>query len=201
MKKLIIKLSLVVALVMPMASCNSEFAQGLLLGGTVALDAISRQMAMQSGNVAAATAPSPVQAALIASSPVPPPPPPMPVVPQAPATFDFNSINFVPMPTGSFDISATAPVNWNLVPMGGFVDNASSDPAPVDPTGKKVWNECSVCKGKKRMVIDTNPAMYGASDYQVRCNECGGYFMKSTGHSHIDCQGCHGEGGYWVTKY
>lgn len=192
MKKNIIKLGLVVTLLLPLISCNSEFGRGLLLGGTMALDAISRQMAAQSG--ALPVAPSPVQAALIASSPVPPPPPP-------PPTFDFNSINFVPMPTGSFDISATAPVNWNLVPMGGFVDNASSDPAPVDPTGKKVWNECSVCKGKKRMVIDTNPAMYGASDYQVRCNECGGYFMKSTGHSHINCQGCHGEGGYWVTKY
>ena len=57
---------------------------------------------------------------------------------------------------------------------------------------------CSLCRGQKRIVKDTYPPLYGAKDYQVKCNECGGYFMRSTGHTHITCPQCHGNG-YFTT--
>lgn len=57
---------------------------------------------------------------------------------------------------------------------------------------------CSLCHGQGRIVKDTYPALYGTEDYQVRCNECGGYFMRSTGHTHITCPQCHGRG-YTIT--
>lgn len=57
---------------------------------------------------------------------------------------------------------------------------------------------CSLCHGKRRIVKDTYPALYGTKDCQVRCNECGGYFLRSTGHTHITCPQCHGKG-YFTT--
>ena len=57
---------------------------------------------------------------------------------------------------------------------------------------------CPLCNGKKRIVKDTYPPLYGMEDYKVRCNECGGYFMRSTGHTHITCPQCHGKG-YFTT--
>lgn len=53
---------------------------------------------------------------------------------------------------------------------------------------------CSLCHGNKRIVRDTWPSLYGTKDYQVKCNECGGYFMRSTGHVHIPCPNCRGKG-------
>lgn len=58
---------------------------------------------------------------------------------------------------------------------------------------------CSLCNGQRRIVKDTYPSLYGQSDYQVKCNECGGYFMRSTGHTHITCPQCHGKG-YFTTN-
>ena len=58
---------------------------------------------------------------------------------------------------------------------------------------------CSLCNGQRRIVKDTYPSLYGQSDYQVKCNECGGYFMRSTGHTHITCPQCHGKG-YFTTE-
>ncbi len=57
---------------------------------------------------------------------------------------------------------------------------------------------CSMCNGKRRIVKDFFQSLYGANDYKVKCNECGGYFMRSTGHTHITCPQCHGKG-YFVT--
>lgn len=57
---------------------------------------------------------------------------------------------------------------------------------------------CSLCHGQKRIVKDTYPALYGTTDYKVKCNECGGYFLRSTGHTHITCPQCHGRG-YFTT--
>ncbi len=57
---------------------------------------------------------------------------------------------------------------------------------------------CNLCKGQRRIVKDTYTSLYGQSDYQVKCNECGGYFMRSTGHTHITCPQCHGRG-YFTT--
>ena len=58
---------------------------------------------------------------------------------------------------------------------------------------------CSLCNGQRRIVKDTYPSLYGQSNYQVKCNECGGYFMRSTGHTHITCPQCHGKG-YFTTE-
>ena len=58
---------------------------------------------------------------------------------------------------------------------------------------------CSLCNGQRRIVKDTYPSLYGQSNYQVKCNECGGYFMRSTGHTHITCPQCHGKG-YFTTN-
>lgn len=57
---------------------------------------------------------------------------------------------------------------------------------------------CSLCRGQKRIVKDTYPALYGTKNYKVRCNECGEYFLRSTGHTHITCPQCHGKG-YFTT--
>ena len=58
---------------------------------------------------------------------------------------------------------------------------------------------CSLCNGQRRIVKDTYLSLYGQSNYQVKCNECGGYFMRSTGHTHITCPQCHGKG-YFTTE-
>lgn len=58
---------------------------------------------------------------------------------------------------------------------------------------KKQRSECPLCHGKRRIVRDSHPPTFG-NDRRVRCNECGGYFMASTGHSHIPCPQCHGKG-------
>ena len=68
-------------------------------------------------------------------------------------------------------------------------------PSRTQPTK----HTCSLCNGQRRIVKDTNPALYGQSDYRVKCNECGGYFMCSTGHTHITCPQCHGKG-YFTTN-
>lgn len=57
---------------------------------------------------------------------------------------------------------------------------------------------CSLCHGNKRIVKDTYPSLFGTKDYKVRCNECGRYFLRSTGHTHITCPQCHGKG-YFTT--
>lgn len=53
---------------------------------------------------------------------------------------------------------------------------------------------CSLCHGNKRIAKDTYAPLYGAKDYKEKCNECGGVFMRSTGHIHITCPNCHGKG-------
>ena len=68
-------------------------------------------------------------------------------------------------------------------------------PSRTQPTK----HTCSLCNGQRRIVKDTYPSLYGQSDYQVKCNECGGYFMRSTGHTHITCPQCHGKG-YFTTN-
>ena len=68
-------------------------------------------------------------------------------------------------------------------------------PSRTQPTK----HTCSLCNGQRRIIKDTYPSLYGQSDYQVKCNECGGYFMRSTGHTHITCPQCHGKG-YFTTN-
>lgn len=64
---------------------------------------------------------------------------------------------------------------------------------------RQIRHTCNLCKGRKRIVKDTYPSLYGQSDYRIKCNECGGYFMRSTGHTHITCPQCHGKG-YFTTN-
>lgn len=61
-------------------------------------------------------------------------------------------------------------------------------------TSSKRRHVCPRCKGNKRIVRESHVSLYGQKDYRVRCNECGRYFMRSTGHSHINCPQCYGKG-------
>lgn len=58
----------------------------------------------------------------------------------------------------------------------------------------KTREECSRCKGKKRIAYDTYPPTFGLEDYKVRCSECGELHLSSTGHTHITCPDCNGKG-------
>lgn len=61
-------------------------------------------------------------------------------------------------------------------------------------TNSSTGHTCSLCHGKKRIVKNTYPSLMGTKDYKVKCNVCGGYFMRSTGHTHVICPNCHGRG-------
>ena len=84
--------------------------------------------------------------------------------------------------------------------MNNQTTSGSSINTSISTTTKKTdsvsTHECSLCHGKKRIVKDTFPPMFGTADYKVKCNECGEYFLRSTGHTHIPCPQCHGKG-YW----
>lgn len=79
---------------------------------------------------------------------------------------------------------------------GGYNNNGNSggNSNTNRNNNNKQRHECSLCHGKKRIVRDSHPPTYGTNDSRVRCNECGGYFLRSTGHSHITCTLCHGRG-------
>lgn len=85
--------------------------------------------------------------------------------------------------------------NPTYTPFGG--NNNSGNSGGNSNTNRnnnnKQRSECSLCHGKGRIVRDSPVPVYG-NDSRVRCNECGGYFMASTGHSHITCTQCHGKG-------
>lgn len=53
---------------------------------------------------------------------------------------------------------------------------------------------CSLCKATGRIVRDMYPPMFGLEDTKEYCHECGQYFWRSVGHSHIPCPNCHGRG-------
>lgn len=95
-------------------------------------------------------------------------------------------------------------IPMNTVPAyGGTYSGNGTTTTPVQ-NQKTIHNRqptrhtCSLCHGQKRIVKDTYPALYGTTDYKVRCNECGGYFLRSMGHTHITCPQCHGRG-YFMT--
>lgn len=87
---------------------------------------------------------------------------------------------------------------------GGTYSGTATTTSPVrnqNSTKKNqqpVKHTCPLCHGAKRIVKDTYTPLYGTEDYRVRCNECGEYFMRSTGHTHITCPQCHGRG-YFTT--
>ena len=76
-----------------------------------------------------------------------------------------------------------------------FSQRQNTTPSHNQPTK----HTCSLCNGQRRIVKDTYPSLYGQSDYQIKCNECGGYFMRSIGHTHTTCPQCHGKG-YFTTN-
>ena len=86
--------------------------------------------------------------------------------------------------------------NPTYTPSGG--NNNSGNSGGSSNTNRnnnnnKRRSECSLCHGKRRIVRDSPVPVYG-NDSRVRCNECGGYFMRSSGHSHVTCTLCHGRG-------
>lgn len=62
------------------------------------------------------------------------------------------------------------------------------------PTTQSSQIKCSYCHGTGRVAKNTYPPMYGATDYKVRCPECGEEHLKSAGHVHVTCPNCHGRG-------
>lgn len=88
----------------------------------------------------------------------------------------------------------------SYIPNNGSSSSSSSRRPNTTPSRNQPTKHiCSLCNGQRRIVKDTYPSLYGQSDYQVKCNECGGYFMRSTGHTHITCPQCHGRG-YFTTN-
>ncbi|MGM9693486.1 MAG: hypothetical protein ACI3YC_00550, partial [Alloprevotella sp.] len=79
--------------------------------------------------------------------------------------------------------------NNNYGNSGGYNNSNDND----NNKNNRQRRECSLCHGKGRIVRDSPVPTYG-NDSRVRCNECGGYFMRSTGHSHVTCTLCHGRG-------
>lgn len=70
--------------------------------------------------------------------------------------------------------------------------NYSTSSSTQSSTTKRV---CSMCKGTGRMVKESSVATFGL-DEKVKCDECGGTFWRSTGHSHVACSVCHGKGSF-----
>lgn len=57
-----------------------------------------------------------------------------------------------------------------------------------------VTHVCSTCHGKGRIPKDFNAPQFGLSDTsKEKCNECGQWFPKSWGHTHVTCTSCHGK--------
>ena len=73
-------------------------------------------------------------------------------------------------------------------------DNTPNDDNSISVTQPSAGTRilCPRCKGKGRIPYDTNPPTFGLEDHKVKCEECGEYYLKSWGHSHIDCPQCHG---------
>ena len=72
-------------------------------------------------------------------------------------------------------------------------NNSVQNNSNVNASSKK----CTTCNGSGRMPYDTFPEQYGLDNsYKVKCNECGKFFPKSWGHTHITCKSCHGKGYY-----
>lgn len=103
-------------------------------------------------------------------------------------TYNDGPHFFNPNCAGSCTNSVTKGANSNS--QVNRVDNSRQEP---------IKHACHRCNGKRRIPIDTNAAMYGMTDYDVYCSECGRNYPKSWGHKHITCPQCHGKG-YFTTK-
>lgn len=103
---------------------------------------------------------------------------------------DSNVNSYIPVYSGTSGYAGS----YNTT----TINNTPCKNATTTNNRQPTKHTCSLCHGQKRIVKDTYPALYGTTDYKVRCNECGGYFLRSTGHTHITCPQCHGKG-YFTT--
>lgn len=87
----------------------------------------------------------------------------------------------------------------NAVSRAGAYGSSDSDETKSSAnngTGRVTGNkhECSMCHGTGRIGKETHPANFGYEDNtKIKCNECGGVFLRSSGHVHESCPVCHGE--------
>lgn len=99
-----------------------------------------------------------------------------------PTTIDWNNVQKIPITNNYSGYTGSSTEVTNKPIETSFTNTSTS----TSTSG------CSYCNGKGRVAHESYPPTYGTSDYKVYCSECGQYFMKSTGHSHITCPICHG---------
>lgn len=75
-------------------------------------------------------------------------------------------------------------------------DTEATDRNEKEPRTKIVSNhQCSLCHGTGRIGKEMNTPQFGLGDTsKEKCNECGEWFPKSWGHTHVTCPNCHGKG-------
>lgn len=80
-------------------------------------------------------------------------------------------------------------------PISPMQENSFKTETKSTTGSKKTKRICHYCNGKGKTVRNLSTGQYGVKDeVKVRCNECGEYYLPSTGHSHIHCSHCHGTG-------
>ena len=80
-----------------------------------------------------------------------------------------------------------------VVPIPTVKQKDSPTPSPPIPD-PNIRHECPLCHGRKTIVHESRPPLFGMEDYLKFCNICNQSFMASSGHGHITCPQCHGKG-------
>jgi len=104
--------------------------------------------------------------------------------------------------TTSSGYSGGAAVNVPSHPIHNGGSTTTTMPVKTTPEKKtpvKVWHECSLCRGKRTIVRESSVSTFG-QDTQWYCNQCGRNVWRSSGHSHVNCSQCQGQGGYYTTQ-
>ena len=99
--------------------------------------------------------------------------------------------------TTSGGYSSGAVVNVPSQPI--YKGSSTTTTTPEKKTPVKVWHECSLCRGKRTIVRESSVSTFG-QDTQWYCNQCGRNVWRSSGHSHVTCSQCQGQGGYYTTQ-
>lgn len=76
---------------------------------------------------------------------------------------------------------------------GNSSKSYSSERSSSSKVSSSTWT-CPYCNGKGRVEYNTNPTQFGINTDKKWCDECGKYYLKSWGHTHITCSHCHGTG-------